>query len=139
MSTHCPQRRHVVERPGRSQIGPPRDRLFDNFAVESHDLVLADGRRVQVKTRVISEPPKAGQLQTSPFRSWDFDLAAFVLFRDYDYAVLRGVLLPVEVVRDRSSFRIHVNGSVVMIRGALLEHGEAEDITDRLWAAASQD
>jgi hypothetical protein len=113
--------------------------LFDNFAVESHDLVLADGRRVQVKTRVISEPPKAGQLQTSPFRSWDFDLAAFVLFRDYDYAVLRGVLLPVEVVRDRSSFRIHVNGSVVMIRGALLEHGEAEDITDRLWAAASQD
>lgn len=83
--------------------------------------------------------PKAGQLQTSPFRSWDFDLAAFVLLRDYDYAVRRGVLLPVEVVRAQSTYRSHVNGSVVMMRSALLDHEDAEDITDRLWAAASQD
>ncbi|HLF43000.1 MAG TPA: hypothetical protein VJA46_05670 [Acidimicrobiia bacterium] len=62
-----------------------------------------------------------------------------MLFRDYDYAVLRGVLLPVEVVRDRSTFRSHVNGSVVMMRGALLDHEDAEDITDRLRAAASED
>lgn len=113
--------------------------LVDNFSVKSHDLVLADSRRVQVKTRVTSEPPKPGQLQTSPFRSWDFDLAAFVLLRDYDYAVLRAVLLPVEVVRAQSTYRSHVNGSVVMMRGALLDHEDAEDITDRLRAAASQD
>lgn len=113
--------------------------LVDNFSVKSHDLVLADGRRVQVKTRVTSEPPKAGQLQTSPFRSWDFDLGAFVLLRDYDYAVRRGVLLPVEVVRAQATYRSHVNGSIVMMRGALLDHQDAEDITDRLWAAASQD
>jgi len=113
--------------------------LVDNFSVKSHDFVLADGRRVQVKTRVTSDPPKAGQLQTSPFRSWDFDLAAFVLFRDYDYAVRRAVLLPVEVVRAQSVYRSHVNGSVVMMRGALLDHEDAEDITDRLRAAASQD
>jgi hypothetical protein len=113
--------------------------LVDNFSVKSHDLVLSDGRRVQVKARVTSDPPKAGQLQTSPFRSWDFDLAAFVLFRDYDYAVRRAVLLPVEVVRARSTFRSHVNGSVVMMRDALLDHENAEDITDRLRAATSQD
>ena len=113
--------------------------LVDNFSVKSHDLVLSDGRRVQVKARVTSEPPKAGQLQTSPFRSWDFDLAAFVLFRDYDYVVRRAVLLPVEVVQARSTFRSHVNGSVVMMRGALLDHKDAESITDRLRAAASQD
>lgn len=113
--------------------------LVDNFSVKSHDLVLSDGRRVQVKTRVTSEPPTAGQLQTSPFRSWDFDLAAFVLLRDYDYAVRRAVLVPVEVVRAQSTYRSHVNGSVVMMRGALLDHEDAEDITDRLWAAASQD
>jgi hypothetical protein len=113
--------------------------LVDNFSVKSHDLLLADGRRVQVKARVTSEPPKAGQLQTSPFRSWDFDLAALVLLRDYDYAVRRAVLLPMEVVRARSTFRSHVNGSVVMMRGALLDHKDAEDITDRLRAATSQD
>ena len=112
--------------------------LVDNFSVKSHDLVLADGRRVQVKARVTSEPPKAGQLQTSPFRSWDFDLAAFVLLRDYDYTVRRAVLLPVEVVRAQSTYRSHVNGSVVMMRGALLDHEDAEDITDGLRAAAGQ-
>ena len=98
-----------------------------------------NGRRVQVKARVTSEPPNASQLQTSPFRSWDFDLAAFVLLRDYDYAVRRAVLLPVEVVRAQSTYRSHVNGSVVMMRGALLDHEDAEDITARLRAAASQD
>ncbi len=110
--------------------------LVDNFSVKSHDLVLADGRRVQVKTRLTSEPPKAGQLQTSPFRSWDFDLAALVLLRDYDYAVRRAVLLPVEVVRAQSSYRSHVNGSVVIMKGALLDHEDAEDITDQLRTAA---
>jgi hypothetical protein len=113
--------------------------LVDNFSVKSHDLVLADGRRVQVKARVTSDPPRAGQLQTSPFRSWDFDLAAFVLLRDHDYEVLRGVLVPVEVVRAQASFRRHVNGFVVLMRGALLDHHEAQDITDRLRAAAGQE
>lgn len=106
--------------------------------MKSHDLVLGDGRGVQVKARVTSEPPKAGQFQTSPFRSWDFDLAAFVLFRDYDYAVRRAVLVPMEVVREQSSFRRHVNGSVVMMRDALLDHEDATDITDRLRAVVSQ-
>jgi len=101
--------------------------------------VLSDGRRIQVKTRVTSEPPKAGQLQTSPFRSWDFNLAAFVLFRDCDYEVRRAVLLPVELVRAQSTYRSHVNGSVVMMRGSVLDHEDAEDITDRLRAAARQD
>jgi hypothetical protein len=113
--------------------------LVDNFSVKSHDLVLTDGRRVQVKARVTSEPPRAGQLQTSPFRSWDFDLAAFVLLRDYDYAVQRAVLVPVEVVRAQSTYRSHINGSVVMMRSALFDHEDAGDITDRLRVAASQD
>jgi len=116
-----------------------RATLVDNFSVKSHDLVLADGRRVQVKTRVTSEPPKAGQLQTSPFRSWDFDLAAFVLLRDHDYAVRRGILVPVEVVRAQSTYRSHVNGSVVMMRSALLDHNDAKDVTDQLRAAASHE
>jgi hypothetical protein len=90
------------------------------------------------RPRVTSEPPKAGQLQTSPVRSWDFDLAAFVLLRDYDCEVRRAVLVPVDVVRARSTFRSHVNGSVVMMTNAILDHVDAEDITDGLWAAASQ-
>jgi hypothetical protein len=113
--------------------------LVDNFSVKSHDLVMPDGRLMQVKARVSSDHPKAGQLQTSPFRSWDFDLAAFVLLRDYDYEVRRGVMVPMEVVRSQAIFRSHINGSVVIMRGALLDHEDADDITDRLRAAADQD
>lgn len=110
--------------------------LVGNFSVMSHDLVLSDGRRVQVKARVTSDPPTAGQLQTSPFRSWDFDLAALVLFRDYDYEMRRAVLVPMNVVRSQATFRQQVNGSVVMMRASLLDHVDAEDITDRLRGAA---
>ena len=62
-----------------------------------------------------------------------------MLLRDHDYEVLRGVLVPVEVVRAQASFRRHVNGFVVLMRGALLDHHEAQDITDRLRAAAGQE
>lgn len=95
--------------------------LVDNFSVKSYDLTLSDGRRIQVKARVISDPPKQGQLQTSPFRSWDFDLAALVLFRDTDYEVLRGVLVPMDVVRSRATYRQHVNGSIVIMRHELFD------------------
>jgi len=43
--------------------------LADNSSVKSYDITLPSGERVQVKARVVSEPPIAGQLQTSPFRS----------------------------------------------------------------------
>jgi hypothetical protein len=53
-------------------------------SVPSHDLILRTGVRVQVKARVVEVPPTRGQLQTSAFRSWDFELAAFVLLRKTD-------------------------------------------------------
>lgn len=34
-------------------------KLVDNFSVKSHDLTLPDGRLVQVKARVTSDPPSA--------------------------------------------------------------------------------
>jgi len=71
-------------------------------SVKSYDLTLATGERVQVKARVVSEPATRSQLQTSSFRSWDFDLAALVLLRVSDYQVVRAVLVPSEVVREHS-------------------------------------
>jgi hypothetical protein len=110
--------------------------LVDNFSVKSYDLTLVDGVRVQVKTRVISDPPRRGQLQTSPFRSWDFHLAGLLLLRDTDYAVLRAALVPVAVVEAQSTFRPHVNGAVVQMNDALLGHPEARDVTADLRRAA---
>ncbi len=90
---------------------------------------LADGERVQVKTRVVSVPARAGQRQTSPFRSWDFDTAAFVLLGAEDYHVMRASMLPIAVVKKLAHRRAHINGDVVMMNGTLLGHSQATDIT----------
>lgn len=103
---------------------------------KSHDVTLEDSRTVQVKARVVSAPPAAGQLQTSPFRSWNFDLAAFVLLDSVDYRPTLGVLVPVEITRQHAKARPHVNGEVVFIRPPLTTAEGTIDITAQLAAAA---
>lgn len=111
--------------------------LADTFSEKSWDVRLATKERVQVKTRVVSVPTRPGQLQTSPFRSWDFELAAFVLLRADDYTVVKAVLLPAAVVIDHGRWRRHVNGHVVMMNASLLGHPQATDITVRVNQAAT--
>jgi hypothetical protein len=84
--------------------------LADTFSEKSWDVRLATNERVQVKTRVVSVPTRPGQLQTSPFRSWDFELAAFLLLRAEDYTVVKAALVPVAVVIEHGRWRQHVNG-----------------------------
>jgi hypothetical protein len=110
--------------------------LVENFSVKSYDISLDDGRRVQVKARVISDPPASGQTQTSVFRSWDFELAALVLLSAVDYTPTLGVLVPVEIVCAHARHRAHVNGDVVFIRPPLTTAAGVTDITPRLAQAA---
>ena len=110
---------------------------LEGNSAKSYDLVLDDGRRVQVKTRVVSDPPRSGQLQTSVFRSWGFDLAGLVLLRDHDYRVERAVLLPRDVVQREARRSEHVNGSFLLMTPQLLGDPAAEDVTERLRQAAA--
>ncbi|WP_147451130.1 hypothetical protein [Corallococcus llansteffanensis] len=110
--------------------------LAEDNSVKSHDLTLPTGERLQVKARVISEPPKRGQLQTSAFRSWDFELSALVLLRDTDYCVVRAALVPAEIVREQSRFAAHTNAHSVHMNSRLMGHARAVDITAQLRAAA---
>jgi hypothetical protein len=103
---------------------------------KSYD-VLAGGRRVQVKARVVSDPPRSGQLQLSPFRSFDFDEAVIVLLSDDDYSVRRAVRIGVDAVRDASTYISHVNGYIVHARAALLDAPGVEDVTPLLQGTAS--
>lgn len=103
---------------------------------KSFDVTLPDKRRVQVKARVVSDPRKSGQLQTSPFRSWDFEVAALVLLRDVDYRVERAVLAPVALVQAASKLRPLINGSVVQMTPQLLNHADCYDFTELSRAAA---
>lgn len=110
--------------------------LVENFSVKSYDISLDDSRRVQVKARVVSDPPASGQTQTSAFRSWDFELAALVLLNAADYAPTLGVLVPVATLRAHARHRAHVNGHVVFIRPPLTTAPDVTDITHRLAQAA---
>lgn len=91
---------------------------------------------MQVKARLIANPPTAGQFQTSPFRSWDFDLAVLMLFRADNYAPALAVLAPVELVRINAKRRAHVNGDVVFIRPPLTTAPGIQDITRRVATTA---
>jgi len=72
-----------------------KEKLADN-SERSWDIKSADGERLQVKCRVV-QGGRRGQRQLSPLRTWDFDRAVIVLFDD-EYAILRCVALPVDVV-----------------------------------------
>lgn len=83
-----------------------------------------------------SVPLRAGQVQTSPFRSWDFEKAAFVLLAAEDYRVTRASIVPVAIVREHARWRSHVNGHVVMMNDTVLGHPDATDLTEALNRAA---
>ena len=51
----------------------------------SWDVLHPDGRRLQVKARFVSDPPKRGQDELSVIRSFDFDALVAVLFASDDF------------------------------------------------------
>jgi hypothetical protein len=102
---------------------------------KSYD-VLANGRRLQVKSRVVSDPPTPGQLQLSTLRSFDFDDAVIVLLDDRDYAVRQAARVPADVLRTSARHSPHVNGYIAHARPALLGAPSAEDLTELLAAAS---
>lgn len=87
-----------------------------------------------MKARVVSDPLRRGQLQLSPFRSFDFDEAVVILLSDDDYSVRRAARIPVVAVRAAGSFNRHVNGHIVFARSDLFAMPDAVDVTDRLRA-----
>jgi hypothetical protein len=103
---------------------------------KSADLIVRK-KRIQIKSRVLSDPEKSGERQLSPFRSWDFDDAVIVLF-DRRYDVRRATRLKVAELKATSREDKWVSGSRVIANDGLLDRGR--DITEKLRvAAAGQD
>ena len=100
------------------------------------DVLGSNGERIQVKARVVSDPPEPGQLQLSPFRSFSFDAAVIVLLSAADYDVSRASKVPRHVVESNAVYRQHVNGRVLFARPEIMGHPEATDLTATLRAAS---
>ncbi len=106
---------------------------------KSWDVRLPSGRRLQVKARVVSEPPRRSQRQLSPFRSFDFDAAVIVLLADTDYTVWRAVEVPQQVVAGRAAYNAHVNGHVLHATDDVLHHEDVVDLTNKLRSLGSSE
>lgn len=104
-------------------------------STKSHDVTDRDGRRLQVKARLVSPKPTPGQLQTSVFRSWAFDYAVLIQLDERDYSVVRASVLPVALFdegRANARWSEHVKGWAVFMTPELMGHADAIDVTMEL-------
>ena len=106
-------------------LAPPSEKTWDVCA--------ADGRKIQVKSRLVV-PNKKGTQQYSPFRSWDFDACVFVNFDAYTYDVLEGLEVPAEGVRALAAPVPHVGATAARVhtKMAFTNVPGTVDVTERL-------
>lgn len=99
------------------------------------DVLLANGEKIQVKSRRVSDPVIPGQLQLGVFRSFDFDFAVIVLLRDDDAHVVRAAKVARHVIESSTSYQKRVNGNVLSASAKVMSHPDAIDLTALLQAA----
>lgn len=90
------------------------DGLLAPNSEKSYDLVAADGRRIQVKVRLV-RPGMASGAVFSPIRSFDFNLCAFLIIDNSAGRVVAAREWTPEEVREHGSFKKHTNGTVVTV------------------------
>lgn len=81
---------------------------------KSHDLIAADGRKVQVKARVVRSTTSPSAVFSS-IRSFDFDVCIFLLIDNDAGRVIEAREWTVSEVREQGRHRQHTNGTVIRI------------------------
>ena len=99
-----------------------------------HDAVSESGRKIQIKARRVTADNKSRQLGViRNLESMDFDELVAVIFDD-TYEIVLAVSIPHAVIAEYSTYRPHVNGHVLHIRGALLSDYRVQNICTELRA-----
>jgi hypothetical protein len=117
----------LVARAYAGTLAPPSEK--------SWDVEVPDGRRLQVKCRLVGPAARRGQRGLSPFRSFEFDAAVIVLLDELTFDVERAVEVPVSVIQDAGHHVPWVNGFRVRASAELLDHPSVVDVTERIQAA----
>ena len=100
------------------------------------DATNNEGTRFQIKGRRLHKRNTSRQL--SAIRDLDgFDFLAAVLL-DVDYRVTRAALIPVAVVRNRSTYIAHTNSQKFMLQEVVWDDPEVIDVTADLRALEDQ-
>lgn len=99
-------------------------------SAKSYDATDVKNTRFQIKGRRLHLRNKSRQM--SAIRDLDgFDVLAAVLF-DESYKVKRAALIPVRVVRERSTYIAHTNSHKFLLREAVWDIPEVTDVTAAL-------
>ncbi|WP_198165824.1 DUF6998 domain-containing protein [Agromyces laixinhei] len=101
-------------------------------SAKSYDLIDAAGRRVQVKARTVS-PQTSPSSVFSVFRTFDFDVAVFLVFDQATYELMWAAELGPQEIEAAARWSSHVNGRLLRVRKAR-ELGV--DVTARFDAAS---
>lgn len=101
---------------------------------KSWDVRAADGRLLQVKTRLLAAGDRGSHVY-SPFRSFDFDACVFLIFDAHTYDLTKAVEVPASSVHAVAQPVPHVNGWRIGTRMDLLALPGAVDVTDRIGQA----
>jgi len=97
---------------------------------KSYDLLTDDGRRIQVKARLVDPTDRRSQ-QFSAFRSWSFEAALFVLFDSRTYDIIWARELSGADVQSLGRRVEHTNSSAVLVRQVA---SAGRDVTDAIAA-----
>lgn len=110
------------------QLAPPSEKSWDVRA--------SDGRRIQVKCRLVV-PGASGTQQYSPFRSWDFDVCVFIVFDAFTYDVQQALEVSCAGVQYLAAAVPHVGATAsrVHTKTKFTDVAGTVDVTSRLRAA----
>lgn len=99
-------------------------------STRSHDIIDHDGHRIQVKAMGGQHPGRSGVF--SPFRSFDFDSAVFLVFEAGTFDILLAREAGPAEVRSTARYSPHTNGRLATLHQV---KGMGVDVTDEMRAA----
>lgn len=98
---------------------------------KSWDVLAEDGRRLQVKSRLVGRHTGGSQI-FSVFRSWDFDACVLILLDAASYDVVSAVEVPPEVARSKARRSAWVSGDRIRVREDFTGLPGVVDVTARV-------
>ncbi|TCD23156.1 hypothetical protein E0D86_09975 [Pseudomonas sp. IC_126] len=97
-----------------------------------HDAKSSDGKKIQIKGRRITASNRSRQLGViRNLDKNDFDELIAVIFNEA-YEPIEAYLIPHAVISEYGSYRAHVNGHVLHMRGAILLDNRVLNISAKL-------
>lgn len=100
-----------------------------NNSTTGYDAVDAKNIKYQIKGRRVT--PSNASRQLSPIRNLiehDFDYLIAVIF-DQSFGIQKAIKIPHKVIEEYATYRKHVNGHILHVRGAILSDPRVEQLT----------